>query len=269
MHKRRTQLLNLLVVASVVVLYPVAGMDRAAAQVEGCRASEASNWWVGNGVDTSAGSNGRTFEGAAATFQVRDPYICVGTDVHTYPNMGWASNDFSTAWTMLGSPDGQAGYIQVGYWKGYGYPNYYYTEDNIDGSVGQIHRQVHSEYGALPNGAQHQYWVQYDPAVGLAYMNVDLVRMDVSYFNPLTAWGNGVLTPQWMGEVTQQLTNVPGLNGSRVNFHSVQVQRITNDWIAQVPYTYHLQAPPQGLAKFQAYPNVTPANGGVFDIWDN
>ena len=164
---------------------------------------------------------------------------------------------------MLAGADG-LGWAQIGYQRLAKSSNtYFFTQWTANWHNGVLGRQ-YPEYGGLPSGQVHQFWVQFDSIVGLK-LNVDTTTLESTTWDPryaLTSPAN----PQYSGEVSYVNSFIPGTSSVPVNIWQVQAEALNGLWTNGLPPMLDMlpHEPGSGHTTMTYDPNLL----NHFSIWD-
>lgn len=189
------------------------------------------------GLTTQGNGPGGTFEGGSAHLIARFGSLC-DSGSHD-PNV-----NFNYVFTMLlsnlvATDPANAGYAQIGYYRGWGQSTYFTTEyrRNYD----SFFRAIRYDYGPLNYGGDNQFWVQWVPDNGgQLRLNIDLTTMTTTPWNPYadSALGpaiHGPMRVEWTGETKYDGSDMPGTNSVRAYTYGLQVQQFNDSFSSNLP----------------------------------
>lgn len=222
--------LNIVLLASVLIATAwSSGAQSAVASPGPVCSGSSGHTWTGWQVAASDGGPFGTYEGTSATITVRDGRVCASS----------SSPAFNTGWVMLSGNVNSAtrGYVQVGFWQGNAYyPNaykmYHFCEYNETGGGGTFTRYVQYFRGALSDGEQHHYFVQYSPSKGAEEMDIDVTNVCDSPFSPYSdtqTYFQKPWTIEWSSETIWINTDTPGYVNTQTVYGNMMAQKSSDD----------------------------------------
>lgn len=143
-----------------------------------------------------------------------------------YPNFG-------SAWSMVYNNVANGGWAQSGEYASPGVNTCleHFAQSTLTStSTPQSTVYGHPSSFCAANGQTHQVWTDFNTTDQLFFMNIDSTTLQMSYFDPATAWGWSNTIVEYYGEVGSLASNMPGNAARPTNFSDMSYQTSpTND----------------------------------------